>query len=152
MHIRPATETELQSLSELCLRSKGHWGYDAGFLETCRAELSLSPEDLATTSVAVAERHGVAVGVAQVSVEASVCDLLKLFVEPSEIGQGHGAALFAWAVAEARRLGARLMAIDADPGAAPFYRSCGARVVGTSPSGSIPGRELPRLELPLVGA
>ena len=41
------------------------------------------------------------------------------------------------------------MTIEADPDAAPFYRRIGARDVGTAPSGSIPGRELPLLELVL---
>jgi hypothetical protein len=35
--------------------------------------------------------------------------------------------------------------VDADPYAAAFYRRCGAIDVGLVPSGSIPGRFLPRL-------
>ncbi|MDX1402576.1 MAG: GNAT family N-acetyltransferase, partial [Kiloniellales bacterium] len=76
-------------------------------------------------------------------------DLLKLFVEPDKTGQGYGAALFEWATCEGRRLGASRMTIEADPDAEPFYRKQGARVVGTAPSGSIPGRRLPLLELQL---
>jgi hypothetical protein len=43
--IRPARPDECELLSELALRSKGCWGYDAEFLEACRAELTLVPED-----------------------------------------------------------------------------------------------------------
>ena len=151
MKIRPVSKYELQALSELCLRSKGYWGYDFDFMDACRQELTLTLDELKDTSIVVAERDGTPVGLAQVKVENGVCDLLKLFVEPAEIGNGFGAALFEWAVMEGRRLGAMLMTIEADPGAEPFYRSRGAQIVGRAPSGSIPGRELPLLELSLAG-
>lgn len=35
--------------------------------------------------------------------------------------------------------------IDAGPGAVGFYQAMGAERAGTAPSGSIPGRTLPRL-------
>ena len=40
----------------------------------------------------------------------------------------------------------------ADPFAAPFYRRMGMADVGMAPSGSIPGRMLPRLAMPLPAA
>lgn len=40
--------------------------------------------------------------------------------------------------------------IDADPNAEPFYRAMGAVRIGATPSGSIPGRELPLLEFTLT--
>lgn len=150
MQIRPAREDELSFLSALCLRSKGHWGYSAEFLAACRNELTLTPSELESTTIAVAERDGRPVGLMQINVIDGVCDLLKLFVEPAEIGKGCGAALFSWAVDEARRRGATMMTIEADPDAEPFYRKMGARIVGAVPSGSIPGRVLPLLELPLT--
>ena len=142
MIIRAASETELPSLSELCLRSKGHWGYGADFLDACREELTLTSDELQSTSIAVAERDGKPVGLVHVTVEGGICDLLKLFVEPAQMGHGCGRALFDWAVMEGLCLGARLMTIEADPDAEPFYRKMGARVVGTAPSGSIPGRQV----------
>jgi hypothetical protein len=36
--------------------------------------------------------------------------------------------------------------LDADPNAEPIYERFGSRRVGWSPSGSIPGRRLPRME------
>jgi hypothetical protein len=42
-------------------------------------------------------------------------------------------------------MGAHRMAIEADPDAAPFYRRMGAKDSGFAPSGSIPGRMLPKL-------
>ncbi len=145
--LRPARAAELPALSGLCLRSKAHWGYDAAFLAACREELTLTAEDLALSSVTVAEVSGRAVGVAQVAAVEEACDLCKLFVDPPAMGRGLGRALLAWVVAEARRMRARRLTIEADPGAVPFYEKMGARHVGEAPSGSIPGRRLPLLEL-----
>ncbi len=148
--LRPATPRDLVALSALCLRSKAVWGYDDAFLAACRDELTLTEPELDRTSIAFVERDGRVVAMAQIEVTDGTCDLLKLFVDPTEMGQGLGARLFAWAMAEGRRLGAERMTIEADPDAEPFYRRMGAEVVGEVPSGSIPGRMLPLLELSLA--
>ena len=98
-----------------------------------------------STSVAVAEQDGRLVGVAQIKVVGSEADLLKLFVEPTVLLSGIGRALFAWATELANSQGATRLSIEADPDAAPFYRRMGAQNVGVVPSGSIPGRMLPKL-------
>ncbi|MGP1394661.1 MAG: GNAT family N-acetyltransferase [Inquilinaceae bacterium] len=147
MILRPARPTELDALSDLCLRSKAVWGYDAAFLDACRAELSLTADDLADTLVQVAEVEGTVTGVAQVAIRDDMADLEKLFVDPAVLRAGTGRALFAWVVDAARAAGARTLTIEADPDAAPFYRRMGARDAGQAPSASIPGRMLPRLEL-----
>ena len=143
--IRKPDVDELPGLSELCLRSKAVWGYDEEFIEACRGELSFSPQDLEATHVAVAEEDHKILGVVQVRIGANKADLLKLFVEPEVLRKGTGQALFAWAIDVSRRMGAHQLMIEADPDAVPFYRRMGARDAGMVPSGSIPGRMLPRL-------
>ena len=147
--IRAPTIDELSSLSDLCFRSKSVWGYDEKFMAACRAELSFAPSDLETTTIAIAEISGESVGVAQVRVVDGEADLLKLFVEPKALRSGTGKALLVWATEVAQKLGATRMTIDADPEAAPFYRRMGAYDVGQAPSGSLPGRMLPRLAMNL---
>ena len=44
--IRAARVGEAGFLSELALRSKAHWGYDAAFIEACRDELSVDADRL----------------------------------------------------------------------------------------------------------
>jgi len=149
LHIRSPDIEELPDLSELCLRSKAVWGYDAAFMAACRAELTLKPEDLASSRIAVAARGDGVVGVAQVKLVGRDADLQKLFVEPAALHGGAGKALFAWAINAARELGAVRMTIEADPDAVPFYRRLGARDIGFAPSGSIAGRMLPKLVLDL---
>ena len=114
-------------------------------MEACRKELSIEPSDLRSTPIAVAERDGRLIGVAQIKVVGSEADLLKLFVEPTVMRSGIGRALFAWATDLATSQGADRLLIEADPDAASFYRRIGARDVGLAPSGSIPGRMLPNL-------
>lgn len=145
--IRCPSVDELPGLSDLCLRSKAVWGYDEEFMNACRKELSLTPHELETTHVAVAEQDGRILGVAQIKVCAGDAELLKLFVEPEALRKGTGRALFGWAANISRRMGARRLIIEADPGAVPFYRKMGARDAGKARSSSIPGRLLPRLTL-----
>jgi GNAT superfamily N-acetyltransferase len=150
--IRAPTLNELPGLSDLCFRSKGVWGYDKEFLEACRGELSFEPRDLALTPIAVAEVNGKPIGVAQIKIVDDEADLLKLFVEPNALGNGTGKVLFVWATDVAKKLGATRLTIDADPDAAPFYRRMGAYDVGEAPSGSVPGRMLPKLAMNLCAA
>ena len=149
IRLRNARQDELSGLSGLCLRSKAHWGYDEAFLAACRAELTIHPGELQTTSLQIAERDAAVVGLAQVKVTGADADLLKLFIEPGLIGTGVGRLLFEWATAKARQLGAIRMMIEADPGAAPFYERMGAYHAGFTPSQSIPGRLLPRMLMEL---
>lgn len=143
--LRDARPEELAALSDLCLRSKAFWGYGAAFMDACREELMVRHQDLDRTRVA--EVAGAARGVAQVSADGG--ELMLLYVDPGAMGLGLGRALLKDAADRARAAGVRTLRIEADPNAAPFYQRLGAVVVGTAPSGSIPGRSLPLLELPL---
>src|SRR3954453_17788708 len=147
--IRAPMIDELSGLSDLCFRSKAVWGYDEEFMNACRGELSFQPRDLELTPIAVAEHDGKPIGVAQVKVVADEADLLKLFVEPTALRSGAGKALLVWATNVAKKLGATRLMIDSDPDAAAFYRRMGAYDIGQVPSGSVPGRMLPKLAMKL---
>ncbi|GBQ28807.1 GNAT family N-acetyltransferase [Gluconacetobacter azotocaptans] len=147
--LRPALVQEAKSLTELCLRSKAVWGYDAAFLDACRNELEISPDDILSSLVYVAENDGSVVGVARVTFHGETAELEKLFVDPAFRNLGAGHVLFAWAVVTARAHGALTMHIESDPGAAEFYRRMGAQDAGKVASGSIPGRFIPCLKVDL---
>jgi GNAT superfamily N-acetyltransferase len=148
--MRPGREDEALLLSDLALRSKGHWGYDQAFLEACRGELTLTPAQVRAKRTIVAERAGRVVGFYTLAGEPPVGGLDHLFVEPAEIGSGVGRALWGHAVAAAQSLGFTRLEIQADPDAEAFYLAMGARRRGTVPSGSIPGRRLPLLTYEVV--
>lgn len=146
--IRPARMDELADLSALCLRSKAHWGYDDAFIKACRDELRIDQNHLGAGLV-VYEIKSRVQGLAQVVLNGSESELALLYVDPDHIGKGLGNRLFSWAVDFARQGGAQVLHIDADPNAQAFYERAGARLIGKSLSGSIPGRFLPKLEFPL---
>lgn len=148
MRIRRARAEDAPGLSELALRSKAHWGYDADFLEACRDELTVTAEQCASDELYVAEAtSGAVAGFSHVTGEGVSGILEALFVEPGFIGQGVGGRLLNHALARAAEAGMATLTLDADPNAVPFYEHCGARIIGTSPSGSIPGRDLPRMAI-----
>ncbi|MEU3228237.1 GNAT family N-acetyltransferase [Streptomyces sp. NPDC006976] len=140
--IRAARDEEASFLSDLALRSKAHWGYDAEFLASCREELTLRGPELAGRRTAVAERDGTILGFTTFEGEPPHGVLGMMFVDPDAIGQGIGRLLFTRAVETARALGFTRFTIDADPNAEPFYEAMGGVPVGRVPSGSIPGRAL----------
>lgn len=150
--IRRAIAADLPELSALCLRSKSMWGYDDAFMRAVVPELTFEPNELDRTSIGVAMQDQHIVGTVQVEVTDGVADLLKLFVDPKGVRSGLGRRLFDWATEESRRLGAARMMIESDPFAVPFYERMGAIVIGTAPSGAIPGRALPLLQLSLEGS
>ena len=150
LQLRAARRDEARLLSELALRSKSYWGYDQAFLDACRAELTLTPEDVEIKRVTVAERDGQVVGFYALAGDPPQGTLEDLFVEPDHIGTGVGRALWEDAIAAARALGFARLTLEADPGAESFYLAMGAHRIGSVPSGSIPGRVLPLLEVPIV--
>ncbi|MEH2626231.1 GNAT superfamily N-acetyltransferase [Bradyrhizobium sp. AZCC 1719] len=147
--LRPARPEEGPALTELCLRSKAVWGYDDTFMQACRKELTLTPATILASQVQVAELNGRLAGIAEVKSSGDTAQLEKLFVEPALLRTGAGRKLLDWAKATARAAGATALVIEADPDAADFYRRMGAVDDGLVPSGSIPGRLIPRLNLPL---
>ena len=80
---------------------------------------------------------------------APVCELAALFVDPVAIGTGCGRLLLLHILDAASARGFAQLVLDADPGAESFYLHFGASRIGTSPSGSVPGRELPHLHFNL---
>jgi GNAT superfamily N-acetyltransferase len=150
MELRPGRPSEAGALTALALRSKAHWGYDEAFMAACRDELTVRPGDTAGGRAVVAEEDGRILGFTTLSGEPPEGALGMMFVEPDTMGRGVGGLLFEHTVTRARRLGFETLTIDADPNAEPFYTAMGAVRIGATPSGSIPGRELPLLRLTLA--
>lgn len=145
--IRPATAVEAPHLSELAFRSKALWGYSDAFMQACREELTITPDDDAY----VLEMDRVVVGFYSLEPLADGrLDLAHLFVDPPHVRRGYGRHLLHHAIERARAMGHHTLLIVSDPHAAPFYEAAGATLVGTSPSQSIPGRLLPTFEVALA--
>ncbi len=151
--IRPAIVDEAPALSDLALRAKAVWGYDAAFLERCRGPLTVAAKTIAEGRVLVAGGgDGDRFGFYAFEIDGEDFDLAMLFVDPSAQRRGIGQALMVDALARARRLDCRRVTILSDPGAVAFYAANGAVRAGAAPSDAIPGRLLPLLTIPLRGA
>jgi GNAT superfamily N-acetyltransferase len=149
IQVRAARVEAAAALTELALRAKASWGYDAEFMAACRAELTLTPEKMAAWQVWVAELDGRLAGMIALRLQGAEAELEDFFVEPDLQGHGVGAALMATFLAACREAGVKRAMVDADPNAEPIYARFGFVTVGRSPSGSIPGRWLPRMQLAL---
>ncbi|HEY6746713.1 MAG TPA: GNAT family N-acetyltransferase [Mycobacteriales bacterium] len=149
MEVRPGLPGEAGEISALALRSKGHWGYDAAFLEACREDLTIDPAWCDGVRLIVAEEDGVLLGYARIAGGPPTAELAGLFVDPPAIGRGVGGLLLRHALRIAADLGIDTLEIDSDPYAEPFYLYAGAVRTGTSPSTVDPTRLLPHLELPV---
>jgi GNAT superfamily N-acetyltransferase len=145
--LRTAGPTDARRISEVAVRSKAYWGYDAQFMAACRDALTVRAEECDGEHVVVAIRGGEIVGYYQLEGTPPTGELADLFVDPSAIGCGVGGRLYRDALIRAHRLGFRELTIDSDPHAENFYRHMGAIRVGEVPSTVIAGRSLPRLRV-----
>lgn len=144
---RRARVEDLSALSELCFRSKAHWGYDDAFMEACRDQLTLRTSDLENGEVWMLEGP---LATFQLVRDGDIAALETFFVDPSVIGQGLGRRCYMFGLYRARNLKCTKLAILSDPNAAPFYHAMGAKCIGSEPSGSLPGRFLPAFEVDLT--
>ncbi len=147
--IRPARADEAEILTDLSLRSKAFWGYDASFLARCRAVMTVKARSIETYPHYVAELDGRIAGFYGFEPEAAGVGLDYLFVETDLVGRGVGRALWRHAVDTARGLGHRALIVVSDPNAEGFYLKMGCRRIGTRPSELENGRQLPLLRFAL---
>ena len=148
--IRRARHDECALLSDLAFRAKAIWGYSDQFMADCVAELTISETDIRTHAFFVLEFDGAVIGFcALLEGGEGERELAHVFVEPGRLREGHGRRLVEHAKDAARARGWQSLLVEADPYARAFYLSCGGVQIGTVASGSIPGRRLPLIKIPL---
>lgn len=143
--LRRAVATDADALSDLAFRSKASNGYDADFMEACRDELAVTPEIIAEGGIRVSEVNGKPVGFFDIRLENDSAEVYSLYVDPDIKRSGVGRKLWAALEERAVAMAAKAIELDADPAAVEFYTAMGCSVIGQAPSGSIPGRMLPRM-------
>ncbi|MES0882485.1 GNAT family N-acetyltransferase [Roseibium sp. SCP14] len=150
--IRRARLADKDELTDLCMRSKQSNGYEEAFMEACVEELRVRDSWIENDDFWVAEAtDGQLIGCIRLSMALASAEgeLEVCFVDPDWQGQSIGRKLFDELFAKAKSSGLRKIGVDSDPEAEPFYARMGFQTIGRSPSGSIPGRTLPRMELVL---
>jgi GNAT superfamily N-acetyltransferase len=148
--IRPARPAEADALTELGLRAKAVWGYDAAFLARCRTVMTVKAGNIATRPHYVAETAGRLAGFYGLEPDTDGIGLGYMFVEPDLIGRGIGRALWQHATTTARTLGHPALLVVSDPNAEGFYLKMGCRRIGTRPSELDGARRLPLLRFALA--
>jgi GNAT superfamily N-acetyltransferase len=149
LKVRPAHAGEAEFLTDLSLRAKALWGYDAAFLARCRAIMTVKAPNIERLPHYVAVLDGRIAGFYGLEPETDGIGLDYLFVEPDLVGRGIGRALWLHAVDTARRSGHPALIVVSDPNAEGFYLRMGCRRIGTRPSELENGRQLPLLRLAL---
>jgi len=147
--IRKAELKDSQGLTELCMRSKQSNGYDEAFMAMCADELRVRDSWILDHDFWLAESaEGVPIGCIRLSAEGTdvTGELETCFVDPDWQGKNIGRQLFNALQERAQELGLKRIGLDADPFAEPFYARLGFEITGRTPSGSIPGRTLSRME------
>jgi len=147
--IRSARPAEAEALTELGLRAKAVWGYDAAFLARCRAVMTVKAGNIAARPHYVAETAGRLAGFYGLEPETDGIGLDYMFVEPDLIGRGIGRALWRHAATIARTLGHPALIVVSDPNAEGFYLKMGCHRIGTRPSELDGARRLPLLRFAL---
>lgn len=149
---RAPSPNECDTLWQLALRSKQHWGYDDDFINACRDELKVTPEKLAEP------QNTYRIGIVEETIVGFYCltdlqgkagEVDALFLDPKFIGKGLGKYFWEDLIATGKQLGFSHFTIDSEPYAEQFYLKMGAIKVGETPSGSIEGRCIPQLEFQL---
>ena len=143
--IRRALPGEAATLSAIALRSKALWGYDAAFMEACRAPLTVDPEAIAKCPFYVLDEGGTITGFYGLSGQPPRGEIEFLFVAAERVRSGRGQQLARHFLALARSLRFEEMDVSADPNAEDFYVAMGAVRIGEVPSDAIPNRLIPRL-------
>jgi GNAT superfamily N-acetyltransferase len=147
--IRPARPAEADDLTGIALRAKASWGYSEAFMAACQAELTITPARVQQGGIWVAEIDGRLAGFVGGTFRETEACVDPLFVDTPYQGRGVGQALMRTLLDACRARGVSLIDVDADPNAEAIYRRWGFETVGRVPSGSIPGRYLPRMQLRL---
>lgn len=129
IRIRRARPEEAALLTELTIRSKAHWPYDAAFLAVVRHELEFQPSKyLPDFHVYVLEEKQTVLGFCGlIRVDDARMELRDLFLDPNYIGEGQGKRLWNFAVELARGLGFRTLILTADPLCRTFLSASGSR-------------------------
>ncbi len=150
MRLRAASMQDCIALTDVVFRSKQSNGYDDAFMDACREELCITSDTLAEGQLWVAEDAGALLGCAALRARSDTeGEVFLFFVDPNMQGRGIGRMLWSTIFRLAHERGFKTLVLDADPNAVGFYAKQGFVEIGASPSGSLKGRTLPKMQLTL---
>jgi N-acetylglutamate synthase-like GNAT family acetyltransferase len=151
--IRRAKPEEAKVLTDIAHAAKRHWGYPETWIQHWKADLTITPEFIATNEVYVAMNGEEIVGCCAITFDGSLAELEHMWIKPECIGTGVGRALFLYVKERAANLKIPALELSADPNAEGFYERMGATRIGEVRS-EIEGepRVLPRMKIGIASA
>ena len=102
--IRRALPEEADTLTQIALDAKRHWGYPESWIQHWQEDLTVSPEFIRDNQVYVFERDGDVRGFYALCVSGTKAELEHMWVTPDSIGTGIGKELFLDAMERAAKL------------------------------------------------
>jgi len=130
IQIRRAIPVEADTLTSIAHAAKRHWNYPETWIEFWKDDLTITADFIANNEVYVAVIDGVTAGCCALVVSDSLAELEHMWIDPQQMGNGVGRALFEHAKQRARQLGLGELELSADPHAEGFYQRMGAKRIG----------------------
>lgn len=150
MQIQPVIPEHADTLTQIALAAKRHWGYPERWIEIWTAQLTFTAAFFESNEGWAAMDGETEAGFYTILVADKAASIEHLWVLPKYMGQGIGKQLFRHAVQTARERGCETLQLDADPNAVGFYERMGMHKVGERHS-EVDGQErmLPIMEISL---
>lgn len=134
MQIRRATPDEADILTGIAHAAKRHWNYPEKWISQWRSDLTITSDFIANNEVYVAVVDGNVAGCCALVISDSLAELEHMWIDPRQMGNGVGRALFEHTKQRARELGLPELELSADPNAEGFYERMGAKRIGAVPA------------------
>jgi GNAT superfamily N-acetyltransferase len=148
--IRPVNPKEADTLTQIALAAKRHWGYPQHWMEIWTPQLTFAPDYFEANESWVATDDEGPVAFYTLLDHNGAAWIENLFVMPEFIGLGIGKQLFRHARGIAYERGYQTLQLEADPNAVGFYAKMGMHKIGERHS-EVDGqpRSLPVMEMNL---
>lgn len=130
LQIRRAVPGEAGVLTSLAHAAKRHWNYPDEWIESWKTDLTITPDFIADNEVYVALIEGTIGGCCALVVSDTMAELEHMWIDPRQMGNGVGRALFEYVKQRAKGLGLPALELSADPHAEGFYERMGAKRIG----------------------
>jgi ribosomal protein S18 acetylase RimI-like enzyme len=142
-----AQPRDAAALTEIAFAAKRHWNYAETWIRGWADLLTITPEYLREHLTFLMATNREILGFAAIEFTEGEAVIQHLWVRPSAMRRGIGAALFAACETAAREAGATRLIVESDPHAEGFYQRMGAVTIGrVAARMESVERFLPRLE------
>ena len=151
MTIRPATTTDVGTLTQIAHDAKRYWGYPENWIKKWQPELTISNDFVIENEVYLLTSDDEVRGFYALVVRNEKAELEHLWVAPRHIGTGVGKELFIHAMRRAASRDVSEVELSADPNAEGFYKKMGAQRIGEVRADmDDKPRTLPRMSISIV--